>query len=248
LYAAIGFEAVSAISSKIKNPERNAPLAVLISYGAVITIESLYQTLFYGILGKQFALFTDFTNPFPALMAIIEPTNLFAQTSIAGIFHIGIACSALGGAYGILFTNNWNLYTLAQYKHLIGFAAFQRLNAYQIPWVCMLFQGLLCILYMLIANGYVIKPLQQIAALGSIIAYAISMIALICAKREKPVLGISVIVPALGLASCCLLMVGCVTSLLQDGAHSLMLFLILLAVGIGMFVSTHRSQPSEFSA
>src|SRR5581483_5468624 len=46
LHALLGFETACSISRNIKNPEINAPRAVLISYIIVITLYVLYQVLF----------------------------------------------------------------------------------------------------------------------------------------------------------------------------------------------------------
>ena len=53
LYGMIGFEAACSMSSKIQDAQKNAPKAVLISFGVVILIATIYQFLFYGALGQE---------------------------------------------------------------------------------------------------------------------------------------------------------------------------------------------------
>ena len=95
VYAVIGFEAACSMSSKIKDAHKNAPLAVLISFGIVILIAMLYQTIFYGALGQQLVACAGHCDTFPALLQ-----RLFGDSPPAskfeGVLHLAIASSTLG--------------------------------------------------------------------------------------------------------------------------------------------------------
>lgn len=240
LYAMVGFEAACSLSSRIKDAHKNAPLAIFISYGIVLIILCLYQLFFYGVLGLDLAAQPDYRHAFPALLHYIMPTNEQLGILIISILHLGIAASALGGAYGIIFSNNWNLYTLAQHGHTFSAARITEFNRHHIPWLCVIIEGIICVLYLAITKGSQI-PLQQISALGSIIAYTLSVVALIYAKKNKATVTISWWIPALGLFNCIMLLAACLYSFWYKGAHSLLLFTCLLAFGIWMFRQTQAS-------
>ena len=122
LYASMGFEAACLLSNKIKNPKKNAPRAILISYGITLTIAAIYQLCFYGSLGTLLTQFashkTSYLYAFPTLLAKLLPNNPATAIKLKGILHLALASSALGGGYGIMFSNTWNLHTLAQNNHL----------------------------------------------------------------------------------------------------------------------------------
>lgn len=243
LYAMVGFEAACSLSSRIKDAHRNGPLAIFISYGIVLFILCLYQLLFYGILGADLAAQPDYRQAFPALLQYIMPTNQELAVIIISILHLGIAASALGGAYGIIFSNNWNLYTLAQHGHIFAASRFVEFNRHQIPWLCVIVEGIICSLYLLITKGSQV-PLQQISALGSISAYTLSIIALLYAKKNNPIVTIAWWIPVLGLFNCLILLSACLYSFWYNGAYSLLLFACLLMFGVWMFKQTQSSSTS----
>ena len=242
IYAMIGFEAVCSLSSHIENAKKNAPLAILISYSAVLTTAFLYQFLFYGALGSYLATLT-YRNIFPVLVVKLLPTFTHLHYYLSGLFNIAIATSALGGAYGIMFTNNWNLYKLAQHKHIPSPNIFTRLNSHHIPVACIITQGLICAMYLLVTQGAQV-PLQQLGALGVTLAYTGAVIALFVAKLKKPELSISIIIPTLALGCCTILVSSCILGMINTSLAPLYAFSFLLACGIGMFMMTPTNATS----
>jgi amino acid transporter len=239
LYAATGFETSCSLSGKIRNASFNAPYAIFISYAVVICIEFLYQTLFYHGVGPLLAQAHNYLSAFPLLLQALIPLNSFLVTKLSIAFHLAIASSALGGAYGILFSNMWNLHALAQHKHLFFSHIFTRFNKHMIPFACVLAEGLICTIYLL-ATGGTIVSLQQVAALGSTLAYTLSVFSLYKAKKQRPEISIHIMVPMLGLASCALLIIACLNSLINTGFIALLAFLTLLGMGSFMFFSKKK--------
>jgi amino acid transporter len=243
VYAVIGFEAAASVSSKIKNAERNAPLAVLISFGVVVTIAFLYQAIFYGALGSTLQHVADYRGAFPALLHALFG-NAPITYKLQGLLHMAIASSTLGAAYGILFSNVWNLYILAQNKHVIFSSFLTELNRQLIPFACVIVEGLLCLTYLWVSQGNNI-PLQQIGALGCVIAYAFSVAALLYAKKNNPqAVKIHPWIPILGIASCAILFAACLNSFLIKGMSSLITYSILIALGVAMYVITCRRKKA----
>jgi amino acid transporter len=239
IYAIIGFEAACSLSSKIKDPDKNAPLAVLISFGTVILIATLYQVIFYGALGMQLALCGGHCNTFPTLLNALFGDTPFTNR-FAGILHLAIAFSTLGGAYGILFSNSWNLHILAQNQHLWFSKTVSKLNRHAIPFICVAIEGLICLTYLAVSQGKLI-PLQQIGALGCVISYTFSVAALLQAIKKQPARSHSLWIPSLGLVSCTLLITACIRCFFKDGMNSLIIYSFFLLIGIGMFFMTSKA-------
>ncbi len=238
LFAFSGFEASCSLSSRIKNSQRNGPLAIFISYGLVVTIVFLYQFLFYGSLGLPLGnLAGGYLDIFPAYLTQFSLSSAL-KLKLQTIFHLAIASSTLGAAYGILYSNCWNLYTLAYHKHTFFRKTLISLNAHGMPFACVLAEGLLALTYIVITQGKQI-PLQQVSALGGTIAYTLSSIALliITYKNEKSISTIAV----LSILSCCALISSFIWSIYTNGPTlMLLLFMGLLAFGSFMFYKKHE--------
>ncbi len=237
LYAILGFEATCSLSSKIKDTHINGPKAIYISYGVVIGLLIAFQLFFYLLLGNTLAEQTSYLGAFPALLAKLFPAMPWLQHKLEVILHLAIAASAVGGSYGIIFSNNWNLYTLAQHGHIIGSSLFTKLNKHHIPFACVIAEGVLCVLYLLVSQGKQI-PLQQISSFGSSIGYTLSVIALVVATARKPQLGFNPWIGWLGLLSCTILLGACIHNFMHTGFTTLLAYLLLLAFGIGMYYYT----------
>jgi amino acid transporter len=233
LYAFGGFEASCSLSSRIKDSKRNGPLAIFISYSFVVTIVFLYQLLFYGSLGTLLGtLAGGYLDAFPVYLqqfSLSPELKIKLQT----LFHLAIASSTMGASYGILYSNGWNLYTLAHNNHTFKRKLFTSLNAQGMPYACILIEGFLALTYLLITQGKQV-PLQQVSALGGTIAYTLSSIALLVLtyRNEKRISPIAIF----SLLSCSLLILSFIWSIKTHGPTlMLMLFLGLIIFGSFMF-------------
>jgi len=240
LYAVMGFEAACSISSKIENAAKNAPKAIFISYGIVLAVIVLYQSLFYGALGHALTGYTDYRSAFPGLIGELFANHPQMIHPLIGLLHLGIATSALGGAYGILFSNSWNLHILAQNNHIPFAHIFTQLNKHQIPFMCVVVEGVMCGIYLTITQGNT-TLLQQLGGLGTVLAYTMSVCALITAKRRDASITLPMAIPVLGLASCMILISACIRNFLISGIVSLYAFVLLLALGTCMYLYTNKA-------
>jgi len=242
IYAFTGFESACSLSRHIKNPDKNAPKAIMISYGLVILILFTFQFLFYSVLGPQIAKAVEYFEIFPALLNVIMHSQLF-KFKLQAILQLAIASSALGGAYGILFSNNWNLYALVENKHVFFPNLLGKLNKYKMPFVCIIIESLICVAYLMLTNGEKI-PLQQISAFGSTIAYSISSLALLFAcLRDKS----KVWLPVLALFNCAILLILCIKGFFESGTNLLPLFVGIIVFGIVMFKSTAKNNHTNIT-
>lgn len=169
--------------------------------------------------------------------------SAYTRFLITGI-HLCIASSAMSAAYSIIFSNTWNLYTLAQNNHVFGAKRFLQLNRYDTPWLCVIAEGFICTIHLLVTHADQI-PLQITGALGSIIAYTLSVLSLLIAKRNRPHISVYAFVPLCGFLSCLLLMSSCFYGLYYAGIYSLYSFCSLLIFGVVMYVCVdNKHSPS----
>ena len=184
LFAFSGFEACCSLSGSLENAKVNGPRVLFLSYGIVVSITIIYQLLFFLTAGENLMQQTDFLGIFPALFQVFLPHNpVFAQ-HIISLLYIALACASLGGSYGILFSNHWNLYALAKNNHTFFAKTLEKFNKNTIPFWCVIIEAFLCIFYLMITQGTVVV-LQQISVLGCSIAYLVSVIGLIIYNNKN---------------------------------------------------------------
>jgi len=141
-----------------------------------------FQTILYCVVGKSVVAGMTYTSIFPLFL-----TQTFSSLSsyLIPLFSLFIGCSALGGAYGILYSNMWNLYTIGENNTFVGSKLITTCLSSGIPLYCIIAEGIGCFFYLILTQGAQL-PLQMIATIGSVIVYAICMIVLF--KREQSLL------------------------------------------------------------
>lgn len=234
LYAAMGFEALCALSGKIENAEKNGPRSITISFLTVMVLIFLFQFLFYATLGSTLTEQNSFLGAFPALLARLMPGTPGIAHFLQIFFNLAIAISALGGCYGILYSNNWNLHILASHKKIAGSAWFTQLNTHGIPFVCLLVEWAICVGFLSFFAGNQVV-LQQLAALGTALTYCVCVIALLCAHIRLKKTPVHYVIPSLALASCAILIGACVRNFYYTGVYPLVGFLALLITGLALY-------------
>ena len=239
LYAASGFEAACSLSCQIKNAERNGPLAIFISYGIMIAIAFTYQLAFYGAVGNSLAALQEYTGIFPLLLGTLFPGYVSMAVTMQAVLYLALAASALGSGYGILFSNPWNLYAMARHGHTFFQKTFTKLNRFGLPVWCIITEGALCTLYLVITQGDQLS-LQQTSALACSLAYTLSVISLISLVFYRRTVSMYRWIPIVALFNCLVLIGSCVRNFLLFGIHPLLVFASLLVFGIIMFMCTSK--------
>ena len=234
LYAVMGFEATCAISNKIINPERNAPRVIIISFALTLTLIFLFQLLFYTNLGSILLNQTSYLGAFPALLHNLFSPHHFIIQKLHVLFYVAIATSALGGCYGILYSNNWNLYILAHNKRIRGHAFLAQLNRQSIPYLCLVVEWLFCIIYLYTTKGNQVI-LQQIAALGTALTYMISVCALWYAYKKRTISSKLLLIPIFAFFSCLLFIGSCIRNFLNNGLLALLGFIVFILLGFFLY-------------
>ncbi len=238
IYAFLGFEATVSLSSQIENARRNGPLAIFISYACVVGLYVLYQFLFCAAVGQQLIAQHSYLGAFPSLLAALFGPHVASFAFLHVLLNLAIAASALGGSYGILYSNSWNLYSLAERKHTFFPKLFTRMNAQGIPFACVLTEGVIACFYLYMSAGSQV-PLQLTSVLGSIIAYTLSVAALFCAWYYKRSVKNPWLI-VLALINCAILIFACARGFSSGTAGQLVGFLALLVGGALMYCLTSK--------
>ena len=167
----------------------------------------------------------SYVEIFPLLLGKVLPN--YAEL-VSPLISTTIGVAALGGAYGILYSNPWNLYTLAE-QHAIPHAHFfKKLNKHSIPYICVITEGILCCAYILWLKGSQV-PLQYTATLSCIVTYTISVLGLIKMERS--------LISFLGLITCATALFFSVRGFLYTSLMPLLVLgLILLFGTINYFI------------
>ncbi len=244
LFAFAGFEAICSISNKIENPEKNGPRAIIISLILVVTLTVIYQLLFFLTAHDGLMHIEHFLGIFPTLLNTALPSAPLLQNYLAYILHFSIALASLGGAYSILFSNHWNLYTLAMHNHTFFKQTLISMNKHHIPIFCVATEGILAFLYLCITQGKTVL-LQQISVSGLVIAFLINSIAILYAHTYKNITLINPIIAWLSFGSCCIFIITIVRNFINFGIAPLLIFSIIFSIGSIMYMINKKSSQLE---
>lgn len=235
IYAFTGFEAACSLSRHIKDSEKNAPIAILTSFSIVVIFSVLYQFVFSQLIDKTCLINSDinYVKSIPLILGYLNLSNTLISKIIA-LFQLFIATSALGGAYGVIFSNSWNLFALSENNHIIFKKLFTKFNKHNIPLFCVITELLICLTYLTISGGSNIF-LQQFSAIGCTLAYLITIVSYIFIK-PKAILGY------LGTATSLVLISIAITSALKTMPIAILTFLIILTFGMASYFFTKKTK------
>ncbi len=237
LFAFAGFEVCCALSSSIENAKVNAPRSIFISFAFVVALTVIYQLLFFLAAGTQLMQQETFLGIWPALLSVLAPHNILLQNIVYLFVYSALCCTALGSAYAILFSNYWNLYTIAKHDHVFFKDKLIALNKHKTPIGCVIVEGILVAAYLVICKAQVI-PMQQIGVLGLTIAYLISSIGVLNAYKDGKNIGVHPLIALFSLGSCSIFVATIIINFIHYGLTPLLIFGIILLFGIYMFKKT----------
>ena len=236
VFAFTGFEASCSLSKQIINPEKNGPRAIFISFFITLTILILYQACLFGSLGTALGYLADWKAAFPELIQKFLPTHQGIHWFLKAITLSGIAASSLGSSYGVIYSNFWNLYILAEHNHVFGSSYLLKKNRYGTPFLCVLSSGLIVFCYQFLTKGNQI-PLQQITAAGNLLAYGIIIF---CFLRLSLLNKKNRLLACISMLSIFFLAFSFKDNAIAYGSNALMVFMLVILAGMGMYFLTSR--------
>ena len=233
LYSLAGFEASCSLSRSIENARINAPKAIYYSFFFALFISCLFQFLVFMGIHEAVAILENYTQAFPYIVEHLQFTHGLSVV-INNLLSFAIGISALGGAYGILFSNSWNIFELAHNNHLFLSSWIRAKNRYFIPAGCIVIESALCAIYLLITLGNQL-PLQQTASLGVTLSYTICMLILLSILISQKANLHTLLIPIFGLGTCFLFIAACLQGFIHNGIASIYLFAVILGIGMMMY-------------
>ena len=233
VYAFVGFEASCSLSKHIENASENSSKAILYSFALALFLTIVYQLGFFGSVGRYLMSAKNYFNSFPILLKTLFSQEIMNKTK--ALPQLAIAASALGGSYGIFFSNQWNLYELAMHNYTFFSDSLTKFNKHKIPTLCIIVEALICIFYIYFFSGSNII-LQQIAALSCLLAYSVSIIALL--KTNRSINEIAAILSSIILIGFTLF------GLLKSSLIGLSIFGGILSLGLIMFLFKRSQTPT----
>lgn len=237
LYAFTGFEATCSLIHTLENPEKDGPKAILYSYGLSVLIAITFQTLLYMLVGPELRLAGSFLETFPLVFNYIFSSTAHSAYGII-LIHTAIACSALGAAYGVMFSNAWNLYTLAE-KKLLKAHWLTKLSHAGVPYICILVEAFIILNY-LHATGAAQVPLQQTNTLALTTTFSLSVLGLLFYSLKNKSHNL---ILAIAASFSCLLLLG---FLVKNFMHYQTLpsrpFIVLVFAGIVAFLTNYKKK------
>jgi amino acid transporter len=215
LFAYVGIEACCAIADKIQDGQRNASRVIFISFALIMSIYSILQFSLLCIHG------TASIDPFSTILPMLTTNQAIIHWGNS-VINLAILASFLAGFYGMFYFNNWNLYAMANDNSILFSKQLTKLNSQQVPWICVIVQSLLVMLFLLITSKT--EYLSTMADLGTIVAYLLSALAFLTLKKS--------ISGYCALGSCAILLFICSKSLFESGLYLLIPFITILGLGL----------------
>ena len=179
---------------------------------------------------------------FPTIAHKLFNNQIIAQ-KMTLLLNFAIGSSALGGAYGILFANSWNLFTLAEQNHLIGSKLITSMNRHNTPWVAVLCESFICAIFLWCNQGS-FTSLRTTATLGIIIAYTVSAFAYYQLLQRNHASHKDFFVARAAFVTCMLFVASCALNFFKTGLMPLALFVAILIAGIAMYTYKKSSQQA----
>ncbi|MDQ5940281.1 MAG: basic amino acid/polyamine antiporter, family [Candidatus Dependentiae bacterium] len=203
VFAMVGFEVTSTIAHLFVRPEYTIIRAFIIGFLAVTALLSLFQGA-VSLLLPASALAIGLPA---AQLSSVAAAYLPTFASFSWLMTICVYLSMLGGTFGILTSNCWNMHRLAAQGHVPGGRWLTKLTAGQVPWVSLLVEVGICVLGVAISSKQI--PLQKMSVLGVVFAFFCAMLAAWFARNAQ---GGRLIHPVVvGAALCSTLGLFCIT-------------------------------------
>jgi basic amino acid/polyamine antiporter, APA family len=193
LFALLGFEVICAIGNMLKDPAENIKKVILSSFLIVTVVNITFQLVIFGLLGMELVNINE-----PLLAIGYKACGAYPM--LGAMINGAVFVSVLGAFYSLLTSNYWNLYTIAWYDHLPFKSVFMRLTKTNVPWAALGIQVVLACCLLTITADQI--PLQNMSVCAQICCYLFTVVAAFVAAYKKPIRGLPVWIPALGILTC----------------------------------------------
>lgn len=208
IFALTGFEVICGIGGLIENPEQNIRRAILIAFSIMITIATLFQLVFFGAMGSELGKISE---PVLSLASQAIPTFSF----IGSMINSFVFASMIGGVFSMFASVCWYMHTFGTTGHFPFGNKLSTLNRHQVPWVGLLIQGALAVLFIGITQEQ--ASLQTMSVFALFISYSITTIAAFKARLQKLTTRLPIFVPPVAMVFCGYVIYICLTNIQKAG-------------------------------
>lgn len=192
VYAMVGFEMTCALAHLFREPKKSVRPILLGGFSVVVASVMLLQLASGTLVTAEAVRGVPF-------FGVIADTYLPAVSVAPGVLHACVMISMLGGAFGMLAGNAWNLHRLAEAGHFPGRALLQTVNAQQVPTACLLIEVLIGVLAVNISGA--LLSLQKMSIFGVVLAFCLTMYAGLRATDEQGTPLVSTAMTSMAVAS-----------------------------------------------
>lgn len=235
LYAFVGFETICSIASLVENPRTTIKRAILIALAVVMIFASLFEYGLFSTLGTQLSI-----SPYPLLSFGLQ---VFPEHPWIGhLLNSAVFFSIFGGIINILLSNSWNLYTLGLNNHLPGSSWLTSLTTHHVPWLSLMVEVAISATILTITHEQI--PLQNITVFSVFIAYLLSSIALIQAKRKGDT-SIAIVIPIIAIATCLYVLYLALCNMINFGISFSFLSVFCLGLILALFKTISSSEQTH---
>lgn len=219
IFAFSSFEATCMIAGMLEH-KSHARFVILGSFTFVVLVYTLFQFLLYGSVGSSLS---STQEPIKALGEVVFGAHHWIPQTLNSMVFLSI----LGGSFGTLSSNCWNLQAIAADKRIPGSEVLSRVNSYNVPVFSLAVEVIVASLLLVISRDQF--SLQSMFVFSVTTSYLLGVISFITLANTPLKRSIGF----LGIASCCYLLQLCVQKLVIYGISSP--FLALYFVGIGLY-------------
>ncbi len=226
VFAFLGFEMICAIGHLIQDSKKNIKRVILSSFAVVVTLSVLFQLAVFGLLGLSLQVID---SPLNKLFEIAIPAN----PTLGSCFGAMVFVAILGTCFGILTSNCWNLFTLANNNHLPFKSFLIRVSANNVPWGSLLTHGAISCTFLAITTDQI--SLQNMTVFAQVVSYFFTTLAALSAVKWFKVTCMPAWIPWLGIASSLCVLSLALLRIINSGVS--FSFAAILLVGIAsMFI------------
>ncbi|MFH0898675.1 MAG: APC family permease [bacterium] len=231
LYAIVGFEVICSIGGFIQNPATNIRKAILSSFAVVVGVCTVFTLLLYAMLGPEVATSHN---------ALLMLGQKLGMPMLGKVINGIVFASLIGGAFGILTGNCWNLHTLAHENYFPFKSILTKINKYHVPWVSLIIEGLISMFVITITAQQL--PLQNMAVFATFICYFITALAAFKAFKIEKNASLPRIVPAFAMITCGGVIIFCLKNIYAFGISCSFITVFLVGCLLAIWKKYFRPQ------
>lgn len=176
VFAMVGFEVSCSVAHLFERPRQTIVPVFLLGFAAVAVILAGFQAAAAALASAD--VFTIDASPAAHLVAVVR--GYCATPALLWLLSVCVYLSILGGTFGILTSNAWNMHRLALEGHIPGGHLLARLTASGVPWASMLFEIAICVIGVGIGQRQI--PLQKMSVLSVVFSFLCAMVAALRAR------------------------------------------------------------------